>query len=116
MNRKIILLLGAFLLVSAATNVYLFREAQRWKTAWASQFVTTSEIEGILKASGADVSIAGIKKSAEIRLGANSVQTVDVGKIHAQLGSDSKGLKINRTLILFKNGVYHGSKADLPQH
>jgi hypothetical protein len=112
MSRKFTFLLGTILLISMGTNAYLFSEAKKWKAAWVSQFATTREIEDILKASGADISIEGIKKSAEARFG--SIQAVEVGEDQIQFGSDGKGLKVSNTLLLFKDGVYHGSKADLP--
>jgi hypothetical protein len=114
MNRTLTLLLGAVVLVSTSANLFLFTEVQKWRKAWAGQFLATSDIEGILKASGADISMAGIKRAAESRPGVNSVQVVEVGEIHTQSGLDRRGLKINGTLILFKDGIFQGSKAALP--
>ena len=114
MNKKTIQILCAALVISTGANVYLFMESRNWRAAWVNQFFTTSEIENILKASGADTSMTSIQKSAEHRLGAGPVQIVDVDDVHLKFGVDSKGLNINTTLILFKDGSYHGSKANLP--
>lgn len=114
MKPKLVQLLCAALLISVVTNAYLFLEAQMWKTAWVNQLVTTSEVEGILKSSGADISMTAIKKYAERRLGLGSVETVKVDEVHVEFGADKQGLKISTTLILFQDGMYHGSKADLP--
>ncbi|MBC6905237.1 hypothetical protein DWB84_07150 [Saccharophagus sp. K07] len=114
MSQKSNLLLASLLLISSCTNVYLFKETQKWKTAWTNQFITTSEIEQLLKASSADPSIEGIKTLAESQFGTSSVQAVEVSDIHTYFGSDNIGLKVNNTLLLFKDGLYHGSKADLP--
>lgn len=116
MSRKFIWILSFVFLVSAGFNVYLYNEAQRFEEAWVEQVVTTSEIEGILKESETDTSIENIRRLAIAKFGIDSVHSVEVPHIHIDWGSDREGLQVNRTLLLFNDGVYHGSKADLPLH
>ncbi|WP_250460905.1 hypothetical protein [Microbulbifer litoralis] len=116
MNRKFSLILSLVFLVSVGVNVNLYREVQRFKEAWAEQFITTSEIEGILNESEADTSFENIQRLAIAKFGSESVRIVEVSDIHIDWGSDRKGLQVNGTLLLFKDGDFHGSKADLPLH
>ena len=116
MNRKLVLCLSLLFLVSAGLNLYLYAEAKRYEEAWVEQMITTSEIEAILRDSEADTSFEGIKRLAIDRFGSEAVRTVEVSDIHIKWGSDRTGLKVNESLLLFKDGVYHGSKANLPLH
>lgn len=116
MNRKLVLILSLLFLVSVGLNLYLYTEVQRYEDAWVEQIITTSEIEAILSASEADTSFEGIKRLAIARFGSEAVRVVEVSDIHIDWGSDRDGLKVNETLLLFKEGVYHGSKANLPLH
>ncbi len=116
MNRKLLLILSSALLVSVGVNVYLYTEVQRFEEAWIEQLVATSEVEGILKESRADTSIEGVQRLAIARFGSDSVQMVEVADIHFESGADKKGLQVNETLLLFKDGVFYGSKANLPMH
>jgi len=114
MNRKLVLILSLLFLVSAGLNLYLYTEVKRYEEAWVEQIITTSEIEAILRNSGADTSFEGIKRLAIGRFGSEAVRAVEVSDIHIKWGSDRNGLKVNESLLLFKDGVYHGSKANLP--
>jgi len=116
MNRKLVLFLSLLFLVSAGLNLYLYAEAKRYEEAWVEQMITTSEIEAILRDSGADTSFEGIKRLAIDRFGSEAVRAVEVSDIYIKWGSDRTGLKVNESLLLFKDGVYHGSKANLPLH
>lgn len=116
MNRRLILILSFVLLVSASANVYLYTEVQRHEEAWVEQIIATSEIEGILKESEVDASFDEVERLATAKFGNDSVRAVEVPDIHVDWGSDRRGLKVNETLLLFKNGVYYGSKANLPLH
>ena len=116
MNRKLLLILSSTLLVSAGVNVYLYTEVQRFEEAWIEQLVATSEVEGILKESRADTSIEGVQRLAIARFGSGSVQMAEVADIHFKSSADKKGLQVNETLLLFKDGVFYGSKANLPMH
>ncbi|MFL1407376.1 hypothetical protein ACJO2E_18685 [Marinobacter sp. M1N3S26] len=116
MNRKLVLALGFVFLVSAGINVYWYIELQRYEEALVEQIVATSEIEAILKESEADTSFEGIKRLAIATFGSDSVSEVDVPEIQITWGADRIGLKVNETLLLFRNGVYYGSKANLPLH
>ncbi|WP_163575090.1 hypothetical protein [Halomonas faecis] len=116
MNRTITLILSFVFLVSAGVNVYLYNEVQRFEEAWVEQIITTSEIEGILKESEVDTSFENMQRLAIAKFGTDRVRAVEVPDIHIDWGSDREGLQVNGTLLLFKDGAYHGSKADLPLH
>jgi len=116
MNRKLVLIPSFLFLVSVGVNVYLYSEVQRYEEAWVEQIVTTSEVEAILKESETDTSFEGVERLAIARFGSDSVRVVEVPNVHIDWGSDRKGLKVNETLLLFKNGVYYGSKANHPLH
>ncbi|MFL1465098.1 hypothetical protein [Marinobacter sp. HN1S83] len=116
MNRKLVLILSLLFLVSAGLNLYLYTEVKRYEEAWVEQIITTSEIEAILRNSGADTSFESIKRLAIDRFGSEAVRAVEVSDSHIKWGSDRNGLKVNESLLLFKDGVYHGSKANLPLH
>lgn len=51
-----------------------------------------------------------------LMLSIDTVRAVEVPGIHVEGGADIAGLKVNETLILFEDGVYYGSKANLPVH
>ena len=116
MNRKLVLILSLLFLVSAGLNLYFYTEAKRYEEAWVEQMITTSEIEAILRDSGTDTSFEGIKRLAIDRFGSEAVRSVEVSDVHIEWGSDRTGLKVNESLLLFKDGIYHGSKANLPLH
>lgn len=70
----------------------------------------------ILRESEADTSFESIKRLAIARFGSDVVRSVEVSDTHTDWGADTEGLKVNETLFLFKDGVYYGSKANLPMH
>src|SRR5690554_4156336 len=116
MSRYLIFVLSVLFLVSVGLNVYFYSEVHRYEKAWVEQIITTSEVEGILRESEADTSLESIKRLAIARFGSDAVRSVEVSDTHTEWGADRKGLKVNETLFLFKNGVYYGSKANLPMH
>lgn len=116
MNRNLIFVLSLVFLVSVGLNVYLYTEVQRYEEAWVEQIITTSEVEGILRESEADTSFESIKRLAIARFGRDTVRSVKVSDTHTDWGADREGIKVNETLFLFKDGVYYGSKANLPMH
>jgi hypothetical protein len=116
MKSKITALLGTLLFISAAINIYLYVEKDHWKEAWLNQFITTSEVENILKLAAEDASIENIKEIAIGEFGEESVHFVDLQGKFNEFGSDNIALGVNETLLLFKGGVYYGSKANLPNH
>src|SRR5690606_32578540 len=116
MNRNLIFVLSFLFLTSVGLNVYLYAEAQKYEEAWVEQLITTSEVEGILRESEADTSFESIRHLAIARVGSDTVHVVEVSDIHIDWGADREGLKVNETLLLFQDGVYYGSKANVPMH
>ncbi len=116
MNRYLIYVLSLVSLVSVGLNIYLCTEVQKYEEAWVEQIITTSEVEEILRESQADTSYESIKRLAIARFGSDTVSSVEVSDAHTDWGADRQGLKVNETLFLFKDGVYYGSKANLPMH
>lgn len=116
MNMKLVSTIGVFLAASILANAYLYSEMGNFKEAWLNQFITTSEVESILKASSADLSFENIKKISISAFGKESVHIVNLGNKFTEYGSDRQALGVNDTLLFFKDGLYHGSKANLPNH
>ena len=116
MNKKLVSTLGGFLAISLLANAYLYSEMSNFKEAWLNQFIATSEIESILKASSADLSFENIKLVSISAFGQESVHIVNLGNKFTEYGSDRVALGVNDTLLFFKDGIYHGSKANLPNH
>ena len=116
MNMKLVRPLGVFLSASLLANAYLYMEMSRFKEAWLTQFIATSKVESILKASSADLSFDNIKQISISAFGKESVHIVNLENEFTEYGSDRLALGVNDTLLLFKNGFYHGSKANLPSH
>lgn len=100
----------ALLVISFLLNVYFYLSASRWEEAWLEQFVTTSEVEDLLKASSPELSYDDV---ARILKGASPV---DAGLELLSAGIDKKALKYGGTTFFFKDRAYAGSKADLPNH
>ena len=116
MNMRLVRALGVFLSASLLANAYLYMEMSRFKEAWLTQFIATSKVESILKASSADLSFENIKQISISAFGKESVHIVNLENEFTEYGSDRLALGVNDTLLLFKNGFYHGSKANLPNH
>lgn len=116
MNMKLVRTLGVFLSASLLSNAYLYMEMSRFKEAWLTQFIATSKVDSILKASSADLSFDNIKQISISAFGKESVHIVNLENEFTEYGSDRLALGVNDTLLLFKNGFYHGSKANLPNH
>lgn len=111
MSKNVIkYLIHALLLISLAGNVALFLWGNHWKEALVSQFLSTSDIEQIFLATEADVSFENIYSIAKSRFG-SGVEIVQVGEPYTDWGTDGKAIGVNDTLLLFKEGKYHGSKS-----
>lgn len=113
---KLVGTLGIFLSVSLLANAYLYMEMSNFKEAWLTQFIATSEVESILKASSTDLSFDSIKQISISVFGKESVHIVNLENEFTEYGSDRLALGVNKTLLIFKDGLYHGSKANLPNH
>lgn len=85
----------------------------RWKLAWGEQFISTDQIEDILIDSGADISFASVHKIAEARYG-TGVEVVEIDPEQQHYGVDKKALSIFGTLLIFREGQFAGSRANLP--
>ncbi len=109
MNMRLVRALGVFLSASLLANAYLYMEM-------STQFIATSKVESILKASSADLSFENIKQISISAFGKENVHIVNLENEFIVYGSDRLALGVNDTLLLFKNGFYHGSKANLPNH
>ena len=93
-------LMSVLLFLSLAMNIYLYLEASRWEQAWLAQFITTSDVEVLLKS-------------------ANPSLTYENVAGYLKLAPDEGGkevLKYGSTTFQYENGHYSGSKADLPDH
>ncbi|MBB5213300.1 hypothetical protein HNQ53_003552 [Microbulbifer hydrolyticus] len=87
-----------------------------FREAWINQFITTGEIETILKASQGDFSLEALHKVSTEKFGSGNVHIVDLKDKDAEFGSDRVALGVNDTLIFFKDGIYYGSKSNLRNH
>ena len=102
-------------MLSLCVNVFLFISKNKWHDAWVSQFIATSDIESILKASNGDISFGKFqeisKKNPNLYM-----KIKEISNTHISDGFDKQGIQIGETTLLFKNGIYVGSKANLPNH
>ena len=79
------------------------------------QAIAACEIERILKESGVDTALESIQCLAFAKVGKNRVHVAKVLEVHIDRGLDHEGLKVKEILLLFKGGLSHGSKANLPK-
>jgi type III secretory pathway lipoprotein EscJ len=107
-------ILSLLLLVSVALNIFLYLERSKWEEAWINQTITTSDIEQLLGQSGIDLSYENVKTIAEKRF-KDDVEEIEL-EIDFIVGMeyDNKALLFNETTLIFVNGQYAGSKANLP--
>ena len=107
---------AVLLLISIVGNVHLFMAARTWQQAWLAQFLTTSDIETVLKKSGADISFEALQKIAQ-REYKSSFEVLSPDAAHVEVGgSYDEVIVIGDTRLLFKNNKYAGSRANLPNH
>ena len=103
------------MILSLCANAYLFLSKNKWHDAWVSQFITTSDIETILKASSSDISFLKFQEIA-VKNPNLYMKVIELSEAHLNSGFDKQAIKISETTLLFKNGIYVGSKANLPNH
>ena len=115
MKSKSTIIFSTLLTLSIALNVYLFLSKNEWKEAWVNQFIATSDVEKILKESDADISFSKLAEMA-INRPELYMKVIELTDDELSSGTDKKSIKINETVLLFKDGVYTGSKANLPNH
>lgn len=112
---KIKLVLIFALVISLTANAFLFKRVVDWQEAWAEQILTTSHIERLYKKSGADVSFDSVKLLVEKELGECEIVPL-TDRYNIDAGNDKEVILIHGTRLYFKDGVYIGSKANLPSH
>ena len=113
--KKGTLFLSAALAVSLFANTYLFNLVVDWQEAWTEQILTTSHVERLYTQSGADVSFDEVKKLVGNKLGEYKVVPVSESDNLWNSG-DPDALLIHGTKLFFKDGLYIGSKANVPDH
>jgi len=86
------------------------------KEAWLNQFIATGEIERILVTAAEDTSTKNIERIAASLYGKESVKLIHLGDTFTEFDSDRVAVQVNETVLFFKGGEYHGSKANLPNH
>ena len=115
MKSRLTIILSSLLILSLCANAYLFLSKNKWHEAWVNQFITTSDIENILKALNSDISFLQFQEIA-VKNPNLYMKVVELSEPHLSRGFDKQALKISETTLLFKNGIYVGSKANLPNH
>ena len=110
MKKQYYSLLLVFCVFSVVLNVLLFFWGTYWKNALVNQFITTSDIEKILVSSGNDLSIDSIK-NISINLNMKPVIEVNATPEQISYGADKNALRVNNTILLFKDGLYNASKS-----
>ena len=112
MKKITISLVLIVLLISVSLNIYFYQEYKKYQDRWLNQFITTSEIESLLKHSGIDTSFNNIYQIAESLYG-DSVKEVTVSEPVTNWGADVRAIGVNDSLLLFKDGLYWGSRSGL---
>lgn len=104
MNRVV----SGLLILSLSINVYLYRESAKWEEAWLAQFLTTADVEELIRFTKPDLSFEDALKFVSSK----SSVSVDPEKISGD--SEYREIRYDGTTFYFKDDLYIGSKADLP--
>lgn len=102
----------ATLLLSLGANLYLVFLVVQWQEAWTQQILTTANLEQLYRHSGADTSYAALRRQAQALFYQVEPTRKVADPMTAQL--DEQALKVDGTVLMFKDGLYQGSRADLP--
>jgi hypothetical protein len=106
--------LGICLLGSLLVNGYLVERVYKWQEAWTEQILTTSVVEHLYKKSDADLSYQGVRDLVERELG--KYEEIQAGEAGLDWPKPSdRVIVVDGTKLIFKDGQYVGSKADLPE-
>lgn len=113
MTKRAGWILGGLLVGSLMVNAYLFVRAQKWQEAWTEQILTTSVVESLYKKSGADVSYQSVKHLVATELGEFEELRADQAGLEWAEPS-ARVILFDGSKLIFKDGRYVGSSADLP--
>ena len=100
--------LRSLLVLSLCLNAFLGWQVFVWNTAWAEQFIATSEIENIFKLSGHELTYDKALEIAKNKY-QSSYNVIDK-KVEG-----TRIIEISGTQLIFKDNKYLGSKANLPK-
>ena len=107
-------LLSVALVASLAVNLYLFTVAMNWQKAWLAQIMTTSDIERILKKSGADISFESIQTIVKKEYGSSFRVLPKEEAANEIMGPYENIIMADETKLYFKDSIFVGSKANVP--
>ena len=101
------ILQNSLLFLSLCLNAFLGWQVYIWNTAWAEQFITTSEIETIFKLADHkltyDEALAIAKNKYQ-----GSYKLLDKSE-------NTRMIEVSGTQLIFEKNEYIGSKANLPK-
>lgn len=112
--KKSSVFLGAVLLISLSSNIYLFKLVVDWQEAWLEQLLITGDIERLYRKSGADISFDAIKNLVENEFGEYEIVPASESD-NLLVGADKSAILVDGKKLYFKDGHYIGSKAHLPE-
>ncbi len=112
--KRLHIILVLALVVSLSANGYFISLIFKWQQAWLEQALTTSEIEILLKKSGADITYEGITTLLENENYEFKVVSVTEEE-RMWLPENHKAILVNGTKLIFSDGEYAGSSANLPR-
>ncbi len=110
-------ILLVLLSMSLVANIALFLWGDYWKNALVNQFITTYEVEQIFIKSGAHLSFEEAQEIAQMN-GQAAIELVGdtASKYQVTSNGEYRALKIDDTILLFRNNTYIGSKSIHPDH
>lgn len=111
--KKVLIVLVSALLVSLGGNAYLFSLVVKWQDAWLEQIFATSIVERLYKGSTAETTFEVIDNIAKDEFGDYRITGVKKSDVDL-VGYDSDVIEIEGVRLFFKNGLYVGSKANVP--
>ncbi|WP_157365586.1 hypothetical protein [Zooshikella ganghwensis] len=117
MKKYSIYIISVLLVISLASNLALFFWGKYWKDALVGQFITTYEIEHIFRKSGADISFDHVH---EVLLNngviVSELNAREAEKLDLSLDDTMRALRLENTVLLFKDDAFIGSKSIHPNH
>ncbi|PVY76436.1 hypothetical protein C8D92_105189 [Tamilnaduibacter salinus] len=113
MRKRTGWILGVALVGSLLGNAFLLDRVSKWQEAWTEQSLTTSVVERLYKQSGADTSYKSVRNVVARELGEYEETSAREAGLDWP-GPSARVIVIDGTKLIFDNGQYAGSKADLP--